>query len=89
MTDEKVPRALPATRAFTAADIGKVIRTRRKALGYTQVWFAELMSMSPRLVSEIERGKQTVGIQKVLSLLTALGIDLTLVVRESSREDNG
>jgi len=72
----------PATlQVFDAVEIGSLLRMRRKELGYTQEDIASLMSVSPRLVGEIERGRKTVGIQKVLNMATGLGIDITLSVR--------
>jgi len=66
---------------FDAAGIGAMLRLRRKELGYTQETIASFMGISPRLVGEIERGRQTVGIQKVLSMASGLGIDITLSIR--------
>ncbi|MBM6999882.1 helix-turn-helix transcriptional regulator [bacterium] len=68
-------------RAFTAGDFGSLIRRRRKELGYTQEYMADVLGWSPRLIGDIERGKATVGIQRVLDLATNLGIDVTLSVR--------
>jgi len=70
-----------AARVFEAAEIGSMLRARRKELGYTQEYLASIMGLSPRLVGEIERGRGTVGIQKVLDFATNLGIDITLSVR--------
>ena len=70
-------------KVFNAADVGLILRKRRKELGYTQEQFGALVGMSPRLIGEIERGKETVGIQKVMSFATALGIDMRLTVRGS------
>lgn len=66
---------------FDAIDFGQVIRRRRKDLGYTQEAVAAMSNCSPRLIGEIERGRTTVGIQRVLDLATNLGIDITLTVR--------
>ena len=68
-------------RAFKAGDFGSLIRRRRKELGYTQEYMADMLGWSPRLIGDIERGKATVGIQRVLDLATNLGIDVTLSVR--------
>ena len=66
---------------WNAADLGRIIRKRRKKLGYTQVQVAAMMGVSPRLIGEIERGRGTVAVQTVLDLCTGLGIDLFLVGR--------
>ena len=63
-------------RIFSAEDMGRVIRARRKELGYTQVEVAEMMGFSPRLVGEIERGRGSVGFDRVVSDAMNLGIDL-------------
>ena len=61
--------------------IGRMIRLRRKELGYTQVQVAEFLGYSPRLVGEIERGRATVAIGKVMRYANGLGIDFILRVR--------
>ncbi len=68
-------------RIFQAEELGKIIRVRRKELGYTQEYVAAVMGVSPRLLGEIERGKKTVGIQKVLDYATNMGIDISIAVR--------
>jgi len=78
---QRSPQLLLPARVFDATEIGQVIRARRKELGYTQEYVAALMGISPRLMGEIERGRGTVGIQKVLYLATGLGIDFTLSIR--------
>lgn len=70
-----------AVNVADASDIGSVIRKRRKELGYSQVQVSEFMGCSPRLIGEIERGRQTVGFQKVLDLARGLGIDLFAIPR--------
>lgn len=64
-----------------AEALGTLLRARRKRLGYTQEQVAAMMGCSPRLIGEIERGRRTVGIQRVLDLALGLGIDLFAVPR--------
>lgn len=66
---------------FQAGDLGGLIRARRKQLGYTQEQVAAFMGCSPRLIGEIEHGRGTVGIQKILDLANGLGIDIFAVPR--------
>lgn len=86
-SSEKIPGitrdvALAAgDRIMSAADLGKVIRARRKELGYTQVEVAEMMECSPRLVGEIERGRGSVGFDRMVSYAMNLGIDLVAFKR--------
>jgi len=81
MTTSLVGIPPAASIVFDAAEIGAILRLRRKELGYTQEEVAAFMGISPRLVGEIERGRKTVGVQKVLSMATGLGIDICLLVR--------
>ena len=74
----------PKQRVFTSEEIGQLIRLRRKELGYTQEQVALMSNCSARLIGEIERGRTTVGIQRVIDLATNLGIDITLSIRGAS-----
>ena len=69
------------TRIFDAQTLGACLRQRRKKLGYTQVEVAEMMGCSPRLVGEIERGRDTVGFGRILTYATGLGVDLVAFER--------
>ncbi len=61
--------------------LGHTLRNRRKKLGYTQEDVASMLGYSPRLVGEIERGRDTVGFGKVLAYATGLGVDLVAAER--------
>ena len=63
------------------SDLGPILRKRRKLLGYTQEEVSEMLECSPRLVGEMERGRGTVGFDKVMAYATALGIDLVAFER--------
>ena len=84
MPENKNASKISGGKIFEAKDLGQLIKVRRKELGYTQEYLAMAMGISPRLIGEIEKGKKTVGIQKVLNLAINLGIDLTASVRGSS-----
>jgi transcriptional regulator with XRE-family HTH domain len=79
MTDTQ--SKLIAKKVTSAEAIGEMIRARRKKLGYTQEYVSEFTGLSPRLIGEIERGKQTTGIQKVINLAMVLGMDFELKER--------
>ena len=59
--------------------LGKRIRNRRKSLGLTQSQAAGLCGVGERFLREIERGKDTAEIGKVLHVLRGLGLRLQLV----------
>jgi len=61
-------------------DIGQTIQTYRKKQGLTQEELALLANVGRRFVVELEQGKKTAQIGKILQVLHALGIGLNLVV---------
>ena len=73
---------LPAkTLCYSMAEIGQVLRARRKELGMTQAQAAAYCSCSQRLISEMERGRGSVGIEKVMRYANGLGIDFVMSAR--------
>ena len=72
----------PATTRVHSADaLGALLRQRRKELGYTQQDIADMTGWSPRLIGELERGRATVGIGRVIDYANGLGVDIDLKVR--------
>jgi len=72
----------PATNlCLDMSSIGAVLRRRRRELGYTQSEVAAFCGFSQRLISEIERGRETVAIDKVMRYANGLGIDFLLRIR--------
>lgn len=63
-------------------EFGAFIRERRKQQGLTMEDFASVVPCSPRLLSELERGKRGVSISMVLRILTLLGLEFHLLPRE-------
>jgi HTH-type transcriptional regulator/antitoxin HipB len=59
-------------------EIGRVIREERKAQGLRQDELAAASGVGVRFVVELERGKDTVQLGKVLAVLAALGCDLAV-----------
>lgn len=56
--------------------LGQIIRERRKKLKYTQNYLAEFTGLSVTFISDVERGKKTAEIGKVMQLLNTLGLDI-------------
>ena len=69
-------------KAATAANIGAAIRKKRKEDGLTLADAAALCGVGYRFLSDLENGKKTVQMGKVLQVLTALGLDLYVASRE-------
>ena len=74
------PAALRATEAKvrTVADIGRRVRDARKAMKMTQQRFADLAGVGRRFLIELERGKSTLEIGRVLAVCHAAGLRLTI-----------
>ncbi|MBW6485378.1 MAG: helix-turn-helix transcriptional regulator [Syntrophobacterales bacterium] len=69
-------------RVVTAADIGAAVRKKRKENGLTLADAAALCDVGYRFMSDLENGKATVQVGKVLQVLTALGLDVTIEARK-------
>ena len=61
----------------TPADIGALIRARRRELGYDQAQLAEIAGVSRLWINQVEKGKSGAGLGLVLRTLAALGIELS------------
>lgn len=62
----------------TAQEIGRLVRETRKSLGVTQKELALTSGTGLRFIIDLEKGKETAEIGKVLTILQTLGIQLTL-----------
>lgn len=70
------PRKANPGRVSSAADLGEILRDRRKSLGMTQGQLAAACHCSPRFVSELERGVAGGNIKQVIAICREVGIDL-------------
>jgi len=66
----------------TPQDLGTLLRKKRKSQNLTQGQVAQYCGVSVKFISEVERGKETAEIGKVLYLLNTLGIDLIADTRD-------
>ena len=80
LTTPSKPRN-PNGKISDAEDLGKIMRERRKELGYTQTEFAQICKCSPRFIGELERGVAGGNIKQVIHVCRMLGIDLFAKVR--------
>jgi y4mF family transcriptional regulator len=62
---------------LTLPTLGQLVRSTREASGKSQADFAALCGVGRRFLSELENGKPTLEIGKVMQVLAAAGIDLT------------
>jgi len=61
--------------------LGLAIRARRKELGYTQAYLSAFTGLSVSFISDVERGKPTAEIEKVIRLINILGMDISIEKR--------
>ena len=62
----------------TTKDIGILIKQARKKLNLTQETLAMLSNVGTRFISDIENGKPTCEIEKVLKVAFNLGIKIEM-----------
>jgi HTH-type transcriptional regulator/antitoxin HipB len=73
----------------TPADLGAVIRERRKHLKLNQAVFAKQIGVSRQWIIELERGHTRAELGLVLRALEALNIRLDTGVDQTGREPSG
>ena len=59
-------------------DLGRLLRLERTAKRLTQKELGELSGVGINFVSQLERGKTTVRLDKLLDVLRVLGLELCL-----------
>lgn len=79
---------LPYGNIFDVNTLGQVVRTCRKQQGMTQVEFASLCGVGVRFMSDLENGKPTIELGKVLKVLKCLGLELSLHPRGWQRQES-
>lgn len=63
--------------------LGEMVRSQRKALDLTQIEAAGLCGVGERFLRELEHGKPSLEIGRVIQVLTGLGIELSATVRNA------
>ena len=81
------PKTLPYGKVRNVGDIGGAIRAKRTAIGMRQEQLAALAGVGPRFLSEIENGKESAEVGKVLHVLLRLGLEVS--IRPRGGEANG
>ena len=67
-------------------EIGTRIRSIRKAQGLTQAELALTANTAPRFISDLENGKPTCQIGKMLDVVNSLGIRLEFISPETATQ---
>lgn len=66
------------TELKTIEEIGKLVREERRRQNVTQLQLAGLAGTGIRFVSDLENGKGTVQVQKLLAIVQTLGLGMFL-----------
>lgn len=80
MYRRKIVRNIPLGNIIMldATAIGNIVREERKALGLRQAELAAASGVGVRFIVELERGKPTVQLGRVLAVLSALGCSIDI-----------
>jgi HTH-type transcriptional regulator / antitoxin HipB len=62
----------------SSVDLGLLVREQRKRLAMNQLDIAGLGNTGNRFIVELENGKPTLQLQKVLDVIRLLGLELTV-----------
>jgi transcriptional regulator with XRE-family HTH domain len=65
----------------SAEELGRLVRAHRKSRHLTLETISGLGNLSPRFLSEFERGKKTAEIGKILKALRTLGLEVIIQPR--------
>jgi len=72
---------LPSGKISSLTDLVGAVKARRKTLGLTQADLADLARTGTRFVVDLEKGKPTLQIDKVLAIVSLLGLELHIEER--------
>ncbi len=61
-------------------DIGKRLREVRTHIGYTQEKMAEILQVSTTFYGKVERGKNSLSLEKFQRLYRELNVDITYII---------
>lgn len=68
---------LPAS-VGTVSDVGEIVASIRKQQGLTQLDVSGLAGLGVRFMVDLEKGKATIQMQKVLDVLAQLGLEIVI-----------
>ena len=75
--------------AQKVAKIGEMVKKVRKEQKVTQVQLAQLSNVGYRFVLDLEAGKETIQLGKVLAVMETLGMRVNLDLPPGSEVENG
>jgi HTH-type transcriptional regulator/antitoxin HipB len=72
------PREEPPFRVYTPASLGTALRHYRRQAGLSQAELAERTGLHRTYLSELEQGKETEQLKRLLRVLRQLGVRMIL-----------
>lgn len=72
------PHSEQPFRLYTAASVGPAIRRYREEAGLTQAQLAEMAGLNRTYLSDLEQGRETEQVRRILRVLKLLGVRATL-----------
>lgn len=80
-TVTEIPPVSSYGKISTADELGRAIRAKRKEVATLQEDAAALSGVGTKFLSQLENGKETAELGKVLQVLRALGLELYIYPR--------
>lgn len=77
-TSQQSPRENKPFRVYTPASLGAAIRHYRQEAGLSQAELAEDAGLNRTYLSDLEQGRETEQVKRILRLLRRLGVRMTL-----------
>ncbi|MDP3620338.1 MAG: transcriptional regulator [Polynucleobacter sp.] len=77
------PLSTPSTPVHSPLDLGLLLKHFRGSLNLTQADISGLANTGNRFVVELERGKETVQLNKVFDVLEVLGLEMVIQPKRS------
>lgn len=68
----------------TVSELGQIVQATRKRQGLTQLNLSGLAGFGIRFLVDLEKGKETIQMQKALDVLDQLGLELAIRKKGSS-----
>lgn len=75
---EGTPSSDQPFRLYSAASVGPAIRRYRKEAGLSQGQLAEMAGLNRTYLSDLEQGKETEQVRRILRVLKLLGVRAVL-----------
>ena len=74
----------PATPILTAASLGRILQSARKAQGLNQTQLAARVGVSQARMSALEREPGTLSVDQLLAICSSLGLQLSIAAKDAS-----